>query len=451
MKLVMKFGGSSVADAERIRHCAGLVRRFGAEHRVVTTVSALGGVTDLLLELAAAAGCGNRVATHTLLGEIRAKHECAARELACEENVRGLLDRLDALVLGISAVGELTARSKDAVVSFGERLSARLMAAALGGQALTGAEAGIVTDDHFGEADPLMELTLYQVRERLEPLLNGAAPVVVTGFLGATQHGVTTTLGRGGSDYTATILGSALKADEVWIWSDVNGLMTADPRTVPEARLLDHITFAESIEMGQFGAKSMHPRALEPAVEHRIPVRMRSTFNPDCPGTLITDGQADNTVARCVLLLKKVALLNVSGASMTGRPGTAARLFGALADANVNILVISQSVSEAGISIVVARDQLERAEGAIQAKLLRVGAARRVDVNADVAVVAVVGSGMTGTPGVAARVFTAVADHKVNVRAIAQGSSELSVCFVVSESDGPTAVRALHHEFGLGQ
>lgn len=449
MRLVMKFGGSSLADADCIRRCAGLVRSHQAGNQVLVVVSAMGGVTDMLIELAEAAAAGSRAVAQRLLGDLRERHETAASSLGGRDSVAGLLAEMDSLVAGISAVGELTPRLRDAVVSFGERLSAQLVAAALEGRALTGQEAGIVTDDAFGEAEPLLELTRYQVREALDPSLGRGDLIVVTGFLAATQHGVMTTLGRGGSDYTATILGAALSADEVWIWTDVDGLMSADPRVVPEARLLETITFGEAIEMGQLGAKSMHPRALEPAAQDGIPVRMRNTFNPDCQGTRIEDGTGELVTVRAVLGMGSSVLITVSGAAMVGRPGTAAHLFEALARQRVNVQMISQSVSEASISVVVARNHLDRAQAALEAQLLRSGVARDVAVEEDVMVVAVVGSGMAGMPGVAARVFGAAARGGVNVMAIAQGSSELSICFVVAGGSGLAVLQALHDEFAL--
>ena len=450
MTLVMKFGGTSLADADTIRASADLVRRFGQERRVVTVVSAMAGVTDKLIELAQTASRGARARSLALLADLHERHDAAARQLGAGEPVSALLGQLDALITGVAAVGELTPRSSDAVVSFGERLSAALLAAALGGQALTGAEAGIVTDDNHTQADPLMKLSLYQARETLAPRLERGERLVVTGFLGATQHGVTTTIGRGGSDYTATILGAALPADEIWIWSDVDGLMSADPRVAPAAHLLERVSFAEAIEMGQFGAKSMHPRALEPAAEHRIPIRMRSTFHPDCPGTLVTDEAPAGGVARCVLRLRGSALISFTGAAMIGRPGTAGRIFGALAEAGVNVQVITQSVSEAGITVVAPAEQVERAAPELERRLIGPGVVRHIDIDRQVDVVALVGAGMAGTPGVAARVFQAVAAEGINVMAIAQGSSELSICFVVRADASPQAVRCLHREFKLG-
>ena len=314
MKLVMKFGGTSVADAAKMRRCATLVKdRVSAGDRVVAVVSALDGITEELLALADAAGAANRPAMDARLKEIRRRHEEAATAVGAPALVAGLLDQLDHLALGISAVGEVTPRSRDAVAAFGEKLSAPIFAKALAAEgvktrSMTGQEIGLVTNERYGEAEPLIELSLYQIADVLKgPLEAGEAPVV-TGFIAATQHGVTTTIGRGGSDYTATIVGAAIKADEIWIWSDVDGLLTADPRLVPQARLLERIRFIEAIEMGLFGAKSMHPRALEPAWEKKIAVRMKNTFNPSGPGTLITDlGDPPKELIRSVLLVKDAA------------------------------------------------------------------------------------------------------------------------------------------------
>lgn len=452
MKLVMKFGGSSVANADRIRQAATLVKDGLREHRVAVIVSALDGVTEELLALADAAGTANHPAIEARLKELRRRHEATAQALGEPGLVAPLLEQLDRLTLGISTVGELTPRSRDAVVSFGERLSAPLLAKALAlegvrARAYTGQQAGLVTDEKFGEAEPLLELSLYQIAEALKgPLEAGEVPVV-TGFIAATQHGVTTTIGRGGSDYTATIVGAALKADEVWIWSDVDGLMSADPRIVPGARLLSRIRFIEAVEMGMFGAKSLHPRALEPAAERKIPVRMKNTFNPSGPGTLISDeGGPPNEIVRSVLLVKDAGLINVTGAALMGKPGTAARLCKILGDEGINIKVIILSVSEGGISFAVSGTQVARARAALEATVLRSGEARAVQVEEKVAIVAVIGSYMRGHPGTAAKVFTAVGKRGINVMAIAQGSSELSISFIVKGEDGPPAVRALHED-----
>ncbi len=458
MKLVMKFGGSSVADVEKMRRCAKLVKaRVAAGDRVVTVVSALDGMTEELLALADAAGASNRPAMDARLKEIRRRHEELAKAAGDVALVAPQLDQLHHLALGIAAVGELTARSKDAVTAYGEKLAAPLFAKVLANEgvkakACTGQEIGLVTNDRYGEAEPLMELSLYQIADVLRgPLEAGESPVV-TGFIGATQHGVTTTIGRGGSDFTATIVGAALKADEIWIWSDVDGLLTADPRIVKGARLLERIRFIEAIEMGLFGAKSMHPRALEPAWEKKIAVRMKNTFTPDGPGTLICDdGPEPKELVRSILQVKDAALINITGAAMMGKPGTAAKICQVLADQGINIRVIILSVSEGGISLAVAGHQASLARPALDAHVLRPGIAKHVDVIEKVAIVAVIGSYMRGHPGTAGKVFSAMGRAGINIMAIAQGSSELSISFLVKGDDGPAAIQALHEEFELAK
>jgi len=450
MLIVMKFGGTSMAGAAKIRGSAAIAIDAARQHRVVTVVSAMDGVTEQLLDLAAAAASGDNAEAQRLLAVLRTDHEAAATELGAVDAIREVLKKLEHAVAGVAAAGSLTPRLRDSIVAFGEVLAARLMGGAMNCPVLEGQEAGIITDDRFGEADPLMETSMLQVRRTVEPLL-ARGPVVVTGFIAANQHGVRTTLGRGGSDYTATILGAALRADEVWIWSDVDGLLTADPRVVKDARLLTHIGAAEAVEMGKFGAKSMHPRALEPAAQYRLRVRMRNTFKPEGAGTLITSDAPMDAAhpVRAAQALKKMALLTVGGAGMVGRPGTAAAMFDALAVARVNVHMISQSVSEAGISVVVGEGQADQARAALQRALLPAGYARTIDVQEGVSIVAVIGPGMKGTPGIAAKAFTALAEARINLIAIAQGSSELSISVAVLESAGADAVRALHAAFDL--
>jgi aspartate kinase len=294
-------------------------------------------------------------------------------------------------------------------------------------------------------------MTTYEVRETLEPLINGEIIPVVTGFIGATPEGVTTTLGRGASDYTATILASALDADEVWIWTDVDGLMTADPKTEPLAKPISIISYAEAIEMAYFGAKGMPPKALEPAAEKGIPVHVKNTFDPEGLGTLIIREQfiKGQDIVKAVASIKDTAMVTVSGAGMAGTPGMAASVFNLLNQSQANILMISQSSSEASISFVVPQRDLARAVNILEVGLLGKGAVKEVTAEENVCIIAAVGAGMKGVPGVAARTFKAVADQGVNIRMIAQGSSELNISFVVRAEDGIRAVRTLHREFGL--
>lgn len=449
MLIVTKFGGSSVADAPRIRSVAGIIESIAKDHRVLPVVSALDGVTELLLDLCDATSAGDHEATNRQLDAIDQKHRAVAAELNATAKVEPHLARLRSIALGVLALEELTPRSKDAIVAHGERLSAAMLAHVLGATALDGHEAGIVTNDHFGEADPLPELSAFNIRHNLAAAVESGKKFVVCGFIAANQHGVTSTLGRGGSDYTATILGTALGADEIWIYSDVDGLMTADPRSVPNARLLSNLSFEEAVEMGKFGAKSMHPRALEPAAAARVPVRMRSTFKPTNAGTLISDAPAisSSSTVLAVPVLKNLAMLTVGGGNMVGRSGSAAAIFDALADARVNVHMICQSVSEAGISIVVSAAQADKAQSILDRTGRDQDRRWSIDVKNNLSVVAAVGAGMKGTPGVAALIFSAIAEQKVNVLAIAQGSSELSISIVVDAAAGNAAVAAIHKAF----
>jgi aspartate kinase len=342
-------------------------------------------------------------------------------------------------------------------MSFGERLSTPIVSFALRdigllSEYLTGKEAGILTDSNFGEARPLMDTTRLRVVHKIEPLLSSNVIPLVTGFIGADQNGNITTIGRGGSDYTATIIASSLDADEVWFLGDVDGLMTADPKIVSEAKVIREVSFAEAMEMALFGAKYMHPRALEPVIDTKIPVRIRNAFKVNHLGTLISQNLTKTSpkTVKSISAIRHTALIDVSGGGMVGAPGTAAKIFDALAKNRVNIMMISQSPSESSISIVVRRDELDKAITTLDLNLLG-KVVKRVVINNDVAVIAVVGSGMRGLKGVAARVFNAVAKRNVNVIMIVQGSSELNLAFVVNDSDCEQAVIALHDEFELSK
>jgi aspartate kinase len=366
------------------------------------------------------------------------------------------LDELGKVLTGISYVGELTPKSRDYVVSFGERLSAPIVWGALRdlkleSQWFTGKEAGIVTDANFGEATPLMNVTMHQLRERIGPLLEKQVIPMVTGYIAATQDGVVTTLGRGGSDYTATLLGAALAVDEVWIWTDVDGLMTADPKIIPSAKMLPELSYQEAAEMAIFGVKAMHPRALEPLMRENIRARIRNVFNQENPGTLIAkESTVKHTeVVKAIALIKDVAMVNVSGAGMVGAPGSYAKIFDVLGKNKINIMMVSTAVSEANMSLIIRRKLVGRALSTLEIALLGRGLVSEVTAEDDVCVIAVMGANMKGTLGVASRIFTTVARKGINIRMIAQGSSELNISFVVKEKDGEVAVRAIHEEFKL--
>ena len=458
MLILMKFGGSLLARRNGASKCAEVVTKNAGRNKVVVVVSAIGDVTDLLLDLAASAQKSDDLRIREILDKIRLIHMrtlaqfSEQRKSKLEGVFEELLEALSQALKGVSLLKELTPRSKDLIVSFGERLSAPLVAAAIQdagkqSRAISGAEAGITTDATFGEAYPDFTLTKRKIKRILPPLLSDGVIPVVTGFIGATPSGEITTLGRGGSDYTATILADALDADEVWIWTDVDGIMSADPRTVPGADVIKELSYAEAEEMAYFGAKNMHPLALSPARMRRIPVRIKNGNRTDSPGTLIHQSERRKSgIAKAIMMVGKVSLLTISGETLAGRPGTAGRIFQALGQRGVNIFMISQSVSESNISLVIRRNSLQKAIAALEAGLNPRRSGMSIDSDSEVAVLAVVGAGMKGTPGVAARVFGVVARRGINVKMIAQGSSELNISFVVRERDSVAAVRALHRE-----
>jgi aspartate kinase len=465
MKLVMKFGGTSLANAARMKSVARIIQRYSPKNKVVVVASAIGNTTDQLTEIAELAKKGDLQRARKLLSKIQLYHLKIARMVAGRGETRELVAKIEQLnseleqtIEGIAHLRELTSRSRDYLLSFGERLSAPILAATLSAiglrtRALTGAEAGIATDDNFGEAKPLIEISYHQVQQRLDPLWSRRAIPVVAGFIAATVDGSITTLGRGGSDYTATLLAAALGADEIWIWTDVDGLMTADPRIVKNAAVLPNISFGEALELSYFGAKMMHPRALQPAGQKKIPVWIKNSSRPSQNGTLVSANESHNggKVVKAVSIIRDVGIVTVSGSGMMGAPGVAAKVFQTLGSNNVNVMMISQGSSEATISCVVPNRDVDRAVRALQLALMGQGYVDRIAEEKDACIIAVVGSGMKGTPGVAARIFTAVAKRKVNVRMVAQGSSEYNVSFVVSHKDGPDAVTAIHEEFNLGR
>jgi len=462
MKIIMKFGGTSVADGKKLRHVAELVKSYqDKDYQIVVVTSALGGVTDAILEEAHKASKDGEVSrVKEFIADLTKQHHTATREaVGNNSNVEDIIARLDARIdeiekalTGICYLGELTLRSIDYLSSYGERMAAPILSGAISSLGVeschfTGGEIGIITDNNFGSAYPL-ESSYKNIKKHLSPLLPGTIPVVA-GFIGEDEHGIITTLGRGGSDFTASIIGASLSADEIWLWKEVPGIMTTDPKLVPEARPLEVISYIEAMEMSFFGAKVLHPKAIEPAIRHDIPVRVKNTFEPEYPGTLIVKEQKTvRNVVKAVTVIDKVALVNISGAGMVGTIGVAARVFKALAKAGVNIIMISQGSSEANLSVVVDNEHLKPAVKALKQEF-RNGVVGEIDHDVHISVVAIVGVGMAGTPGVAGKVFDALGKNKVNVIMISQGSSQHNISFVVKEDDAAKAVQLLHKVFSL--
>jgi aspartate kinase len=462
MRIVMKFGGTSVANGEKIRHVAELLKKYHqGGNEVIAVTSALGGVTDGLLSTANEVSVSGKV-THVkeFIADLTKKHYDAihaavddeALQAKCIVSLDCRLDELEKALIGICYLGELTPRSIDYISSYGERLAAPIISASIRSlgimsSSFTGGEAGIVTDSNYGDAKPL-EQSYSQVEERLCPLLADSIPVV-TGFIAQNQQEIITTLGRSGSDFSASILGAAVSAGEIWLWKEVDGIMTTDPKIVPEAQSIPLISYIEAMELSYFGAKVLHPRTIEPAIRHKIPVRVKNTFAPEFEGTLIVAEQKQKEdVVKAVTLIKKVALINISGAGMMGTIGTAARVFSSLASEGVNIIMISQGSSEANMTLIVNEDHLEKAVTAIRREFSN-NVVGDVAYDRSVCAVAVVGAGMDGIPGVAGKVFNALGKAGINIIMISQGSSQHNISFVVSSEDAIEAVRVLHKEFEL--
>jgi bifunctional aspartokinase / homoserine dehydrogenase 1 len=462
--ITMKFGGTSVGDIQRLKEVVAIVRS-NLTRRPVVVASAMSGITDMLLNTAQLAVQREMELVQKNVEDIKIKHLQIADALVSQEERRKellklqtpLLEKLTALYRGVSLLGELSLRSLDAIASFGEMLSCMQIAAILNDNGIAAqfvdARTLIRTDAHFGDAVVDFSLTNAYIRNALMPQVQSHIVPVVTGFIGSTEDGITTTLGRSGSDYTGSIVGAALESEEIWIWTDVDGVMTADPRYVNGALVLPELSYREAAEMSYFGAKVIHPKTMQPAIENSIPIRIKNTFNPAHPGTLISKvSSAVPGIVKNVTSINDLGLIAIEGNGMVGVPGISARIFAALARISVNVMMISQASSEHNVCLVVPQRDCMRAVQALRHEFETDIAKKIVDdikLREGVSIVAVVGEGMQGVPGISGKTFSAVAQECVNVIAIAQGSSELNISLVVSQSDVRKTVQAIHDAFHL--
>jgi len=460
--ITMKFGGTSVGDTQRLKDVISIVQSY-LSLKPVVIASAMSGVTDMLLETAKLAVRRETERVEQNFQSLKSKHLKVAeslisdserkKELTARENT--LFSDLDNLFRGVGLLKELSVRSLDAIAAYGEILSCLQITAILNENGIAAefidARKLVRTDNHFGEAIVDFIITNEKIRENLLPLLEQNIVPVVTGFIGRTEDGLTTTLGRSGSDYTASIIGAALASSEIWIWTDVDGVMTADPRFVKGARVLPAISYREAAEMSYFGAKVIHPKTMLPAIEHTIPIRIKNTFNPSHDGTLISQSTPQTgQIVKNVTSIDRLGLIAIEGNGMLGVPGVSARIFTSLAGVRVNVMMISQASSEHNVCLVIPEKDSLRAVETLQNEFKADIAARIIDdikLQKNVSIIAVVGEAMKGTRGIAGKTFSALAEAGVNVVAIAQGSSELNISLVVGQHDGPKAVQAIHDAF----
>ena len=465
--LVMKFGGTSVGSVDALTRATQIMKDARDQYpRLVVITSAMSGVTDLLLKTATLAAQGSIGSLSEAESTLREKHFSAADALVKEKELREdvkqqincLIELLVDLCKAIAVLGEASPRALDAVASLGERMSVRLLGAVAESSGIKTkvfeSSEFIVTNSHFQNANPDFQTTTEKTRQTLNPLLEEGNVVITTGFIGATPDGVITTLGRGGSDYSAGIIGSVLPADDVWIWTDVDGVMTADPRLVPEAKTLPQISYSEIAELAYYGAKVLHPKTIRPLVEAGIGLRICNTFNPSHPGTrLIANGHSNGKgykgehVIKAVTAIRKQKLVTIEGRGMLGVPGVAARAFGAVASTGTSVPLITQASSEQSICFAIPTESADHVLYALQKNFAVEISERDIDrvwATDDVSIITVVGIGMQHTPGVAGRIFSQLGNNSVNVLAIAQGSSEVSISLVVDTADTECAVKALH-------
>ncbi len=459
--LVMKFGGTSVGNAQAMLQVAQIVLDAKKEWRnVIVVTSAMAGVTNFLLETVDLAITGDREKVRSAVQELKEKHHSILAYISLmpelkqtvESQITELTEELRETCKAITILREASPRTWDAVASMGERLAVRILSAVLTSQGILSSAVDstqlIRTDDCFQNAQPDFKITEQQCDEILQPLMSKGFTPVVTGFIGATPDGVITTLGRGGSDYSAAILSAAVHANDVWIWTDVDGVMSADPRLVEDALTIPELTFKEVAELAYYGAKVLHPKTIRPIIESNTGLRVCNTFNPQHPGTrLVTTREIKKGGIKAVTAIRDIDLLSIEGRGMLGVPGVAARTFSAVAETGTSVPMITQSSSEQTITFAVPQKSSAKVIAALEKTFA--SEIRRRDIDSvsktgSAAIVTIVGAGMAHTAGISGKIFSALGDAGVNVVAIAQGSSEVSISLVVIEQDLKKAVHAIH-------
>src|SRR5687768_2761785 len=456
---VLKFGGTSVANADNISKVVAIVKESVKKDKTIVVVSALGGVTDLLLNAAALAAEGDE-AYKDKLNLVEQRHLEATKQLIPVTYQSQLLslvkkscNEIEDICNGIFLLRELTPRSKDRIGSYGEWLSSQIISAKLKAEGVDNvwkdARELIVTNSNFTNAEVDFLATHQQVNEFFPH--QPASLFLIPGFIAANKNGITTTLGRGGSDYTAAIIASALTAKSLEIWTDVSGMMTADPRLTANARIIPHISYQEAMELSHFGAKVIYPPTIQPVMTKNIPVWIKNTFAPEDAGTLIESSANKNgNIVRGISSINNIALLSLEGSGMIGIPGFSKRLFEALSNEKINVILITQSSSEHSICVAVDGVAAAKAKQAVDAAFANEIALQKVEpliIESELSIVALVGENMRSHPGISGRMFSTMGRNGVNIRAIAQGSSEKNISAVIATKDVRKSINVLHEEF----
>lgn len=454
---ILKFGGSSIATVERIKAVIKILKTEKSKGQFHVVFSAFGGVTDKLLETVEKASKRNK-SYLKIFDEIQAKHLSYAKELRVKEkkDIKALLKELEEILKGVYLIRECSDKTSDAVTAFGELLSNTIISKALKENGVKSrfvdARLLVKTDNNYTNANIKVQKT-YKNIENFFKTVRGVG--VITGFLGSNDEDSTTTIGRSGSDYTASLFAAALKVDQIEIWTDVDGVMSADPRKVKESFVLDNISYEEAMELSHFGAKVLHPKTMAPAIGKNIPIVIKNTFNPTAPGTLISAKSKDSwSGVKGITSIKDIALLNLHGAGLMGIPGVANRLFKSISEINVNVILISQASSEHSICFAVKRVDADKSVKAIEKEFeleIKAKFIKKISKTNNLSVLAIVGDKMQGAKGTAGNLFYSLAKNGVNIVAIAQGSSERNISFVISEEDETIALNAIHDEFFLEQ
>lgn len=457
---ILKFGGSSVSTPQRIKDVIEIVKRYLQREKIAIVHSAFGGVTDVLIQMSQQALKGD-TSYKEILSQFEKRHLDAVRELISIERqshilaqVKFVINELEDVLHGVFLVKERTPRSLDYIMSFGERLSAYIISEAYLDRGIEAefldARHVVRTDSQFGYAKVDFQITNQQIQQYFSehPKLQ-----IITGFIGSSENGETTTLGRSGSDYTAAIFAGALKSSSLEIWTDVDGMMTADPRQVKKAFTVKEMTYEEAMELSHFGAKVIFPATMQPAMSNQIPIWIKNTFNPSFEGTCISSkANGKHLIIKGISSMKNISLLNVQGTGLMGVVGVSMRLFSALAREKVNVVLISQASSEHSICFAVERSAALLAKKAIEKEFQYEIQSKEMDevwIENDRAIVAIVGEGMRHNPGTSGRLFSTLGKNGINVDAIAQGSSELNISVVIEESDVSKTLNALHEAFFL--